>query len=148
MKRRTVVLVLGILWQIFIFTQSMLTGEISSNQSGFIVDILYPFVHNIGIPIDGDNFSLLIRKLAHFTEYAILGLLWYNIYTLFILNKFLPWIVVIHGVLAATLDETIQRFTPNRSGELRDVFIDTLGVLTAVILILLIQKIRRKEVLI
>ena len=145
MEKRTLVLVIGILWQIFIFIQSMLSGEISSNQSGFIVDILYPITQNVGIPIDVENFSLLIRKLAHFTEYAILGLLWYYIYTLFSLNRFLPWIVVIHGVLAATLDETIQRFTPNRSGELRDALIDTLGVLTAVIFILFIQKIRKSK---
>lgn len=141
MQKRHYLLILGILWQAFIFTQSLLPGEVSSNQSGFIVDVLYPIVNTIGVPISMDNFSLLIRKLAHFTEYFILGLLWFGIYTSYQKHHWLPWVVVIQGFIAACIDETIQRYTPNRSGEFRDVLIDTLGVLTAVIGLLIISKI-------
>lgn len=143
MHKKHYLLILGILWQAFIFTQSLLPGEISSNQSGFIVDVLYPIINDLGIPISVDNFSLLIRKLAHFTEYFILGLLWFGIYLSYRKPNWLPWVVVIQGFIAACIDETIQRYTPNRSGEFRDVLIDTLGVLTAVIVILLLSKIKK-----
>lgn len=140
MRKRTLILILGILWQSFIFGQSMLSGDVSSTQSGVIVDVLYPIVQSVGLPLDLDSFSFLVRKLAHFTEYAILAFIWYYVYTQYKLTKFLPWLVVVHGFIAASIDETIQRFTPNRSGELRDVLIDILGILSAVILVLVTQK--------
>lgn len=141
MQKKHYLLILGILWQAFIFTQSLLPGEVSSNQSGFIVDVLYPMINTIGIPISMDNFSLLIRKLAHFTEYFILGLLWFGIYISYQKHNWLPWVVVIQGFIAACVDEIIQLYTPNRSGEFRDVLIDTLGVLIAVIIVLFYKKI-------
>lgn len=145
MQKKHYLLILGILWQAFIFTQSLLPGEVSSNQSGFIVDVLYPMINTIGIPISMDNFSLLIRKLAHFTEYFILGLLWFGIYISYQKHNWLPWVVVIQGFIAACIDEIIQLYTPNRSGEFRDVLIDTLGVLIAVIIVLFYKKIHNSR---
>lgn len=143
MQKRHYLLIIGIIWQALIFIQSLLPGEISSNQSGFIVDVLFPIINHMGIPISVDNFSLLIRKLAHFTEYFILGLLWFGIYLSNRKHHWLPWVVVIQGFIAACIDEIIQFYTPNRSGEFRDVLIDTLGVLTAIIVILLLSKIKK-----
>lgn len=135
-------IILVILWTLFIFGQSSLSGEVSSDQSGFIVDVLYPFMSRIGININQDTFSFIIRKLAHFTEYFILGSLLHLIYLKF--NRGV-WFIFLHGFITACMDETLQLFIPNRSGELRDVMIDTSGVLLSIVVVFILMKIIKKE---
>ena len=45
MKKQNIILI-GVvcLWHLFIWGQSLLTGAVSSSQSGFVVDVLYPVV--------------------------------------------------------------------------------------------------------
>jgi VanZ family protein len=124
-------LMIGILWHILIFFQSSLPGEASASQSGFILDYIYPIISNMGLGLSLEQTAFIIRKLAHFTEYFILGAIFYQVYKKYFKNKQLSLILITHGLLTAILDETLQSFIPNRSGELRDVAIDTLGVITA-----------------
>lgn len=49
------------------------------------------------------------------------------------------------GVLAACVDETIQRFVPQRHGCLTDVGIDTAGVLTGIVLFMIAYLINKKQ---
>ena len=145
MKKKHIQLIFTILWTLFIFTQSLLPGNGSSEQSGFIVDVLYPLVSKIGITIQVNDFSFLIRKFAHFTEYFILGLLLCILYIEIIKPNKLWLIVIIHGAITALIDETIQLFTPNRSGEVRDVLIDITGVIIGMILTKLVIKLIKKH---
>jgi VanZ family protein len=140
MKTKQALLIITILWTLFIFSQSLLPGDVSSSQSGFIVDVLYPWVGRLGINIQVDKFSFIIRKLAHFTEYTILGILLLLMYQDRFTNKKLYLISFLHGTITAISDETIQRFVPNRSGELRDVLIDMGGVLFGVLIIHLVNR--------
>ena len=79
MKHKVFIL-LGIIIHIIILTQSLLPASLSSEQSGLIVDVIYPFILNLGIQIDVQTFSLIIRKMAHFTEFFIAwGILVYHI---------------------------------------------------------------------
>ena len=48
--------------------------------------------------------------------------------------KALPFLC---GVAAASVDETIQRFVPDRGPSVKDVCIDSCGVLTGIILLYL-----------
>jgi len=139
MKKHSWLIIIGILWHIFIFSQSLLPGEVSSNQSGFIVDTLYPLFSRIGFTIDVDTFTFIIRKLAHFIEYFILGIIFFLLYQKWFKNKTLWVLVLVHGLFTASIDETIQRFTPNRSGELRDVLIDITGVFFGMVLCILVS---------
>ena len=92
-----------------------------------------------GTPGEGHG---LLRKLAHFTEFASLGVI-------------LTWLTVLlskpaglslaAGFAAACIDETIQMFVPDRGPAFTDVLIDTSGVLTGLILLLLIRRWRRKH---
>lgn len=83
----------------------------------------------------------VLRKLAHFTEFFILGV---EICLLFILcGKFrLKGILVVCliGFLDACLDETLQIFY-ERGASFIDVLIDFSGYLLAVFIILIIVKI-------
>lgn len=132
-------------WTLFIFTQSLLPGEVSSNQSGFIVDVLYPLIQRLGLNMDVDTFSFIIRKLAHFTEYFILGVLLYVTYQPSFQTRKLYTIIFLQGLITASIDETIQLFTPNRSGELRDVMIDISGVMIATTVSLIITNTYEKK---
>ena len=128
-------LILVILWMILIFIMSSFDDNSSSNQSNFIVDI----VVNI-LKIDNiELLSLIIRKLAHFTEYFILGILVINMFNRNnISNKYL--ISIILCIIYACTDEIHQFFVPGRSCQVTDVIIDSMGSIMGVYLYKLINK--------
>ena len=81
-----------------------------------------------------DLADLLLRKIAHVTEYAILTFL---VFRALRCRRTGPpgrslfgW-SGLFSVAYAFTDELHQRFVPTRSGTLRDVVIDTAGVLLA-----------------
>lgn len=146
LKSREILISMVVIWTSFIFAQSLLPGEVSSNQSGFIVDVLYPLIQRLGLSMDVDTFSFIIRKLAHFTEYFILGVLLFVAYQPSFQTRKLYSIIFLQGLITASIDETIQLFTPNRSGELRDVLIDISGVMFGVLFGYLLQLIKLKYI--
>jgi VanZ family protein len=128
---------------IFIWGNSLLPGEISGAISQWVKDMISGLFPGDSDPQGGHG---LLRKLAHFTEFTGLGmcLCW----LISMLGK-RPWYSLIGGFLAACVDETIQRFVPDRGPSLRDVLIDTSGVILGVILLLtghaMIQAKRKKR---
>lgn len=135
MIKNKISLLLVILWMILIFIMSSFDANNSSNQSNFIVDI----VVNI-LKIDNiELLSLIIRKLAHFTEYFILGILVINMFNRNnISNKYL--ISIILCIIYACTDEIHQFFVPGRSCQVTDVIIDSMGSIMGVYLYKLINK--------
>lgn len=148
-KRRKEILWIAILfWMVLIFLFSAQNGEESKTVShGF----LYACILWI-IPMDVDVqtvefLELLIRKMAHFTEYAILGMLLFmqiKAYALFQYERYR----IILGIAAvsfyAATDEIHQLFVPGRSGQPMDVLIDTLGGMTGIIILYFFLTIRIK----
>lgn len=79
-----------------------------------------------------------IRKAAHFTEYAILGVLAYRAFAVVNLRLFseriyLPAIVIVIAV--AFFDEFNQSFNTVRTGSLYDVLLDIGGGITMITII-------------
>ena len=74
------------------------------------------------------TWDLVLRKLAHATEYAVLGLL-----LLRALGR--EWIAVVLGVLYAGSDELHQHFVSGRHASPYDVAIDAFGVLVGVFVV-------------
>ncbi len=72
------------------------------------------------------TWDLILRKIAHLTEYAILGAL-----LLRALGR--PWLAIAAGALYAGSDEIHQHFVRGRHGAWYDVVIDTVGVTIGVI---------------
>jgi len=86
-----------------------------------------------------------IRKLAHFTLYAIGGLLIFNFLNTFntcTRNKML--IAIIIGLSYAISDEIHQLFTDGRSAQITDVLIDTAGATLGCTIMYTIKKIISK----
>ena len=113
----------------FIWGNSLMPAEISQAFSDWVKALLQPLFFGGGSGTEGSG---ILRKIAHFTEFAALGLLlrWQ-----FLLLEKKGRQSLLWGVLAAGIDETIQFFVPGRSPGLRDVFIDSCGVLTGILLL-------------
>ena len=87
--------------------------------------------------------SALIRKAAHMALYFVLFLLLRSsAVRLPRLARRADLAALAGCILYACSDELHQRFVPGRSGELRDVLIDTAGALTALALLALYRCIR------
>ena len=133
MSKNKISLLLVILWMIFIFVMSSFDATSSSNQSNFIVDIITSIINikDIGL------LSLIIRKLAHFIEYFILGVLVINFITRY--DKKII-IAILLCIIYATSDEIHQIFVPGRSCQIIDIMIDSLGSIMGIYLYKLITK--------
>lgn len=128
MKKKFIIyLCLTIIWIMFIFSFSMQSGEESSQTSGGIVSMIMDMLFPQGFAY-AEQLEFFIRKLAHFTEYFILGVL-----VLLTLKQtrcpkqLLACLLIC--VLVASCDEIIQLFSGGRSGKIADVMLDSVGAL-------------------
>ncbi len=112
---------------ILIWGNSLLPGEISGTISDWVRDLLASLLPGGAAFGPGGG---LIRKLAHFTEFTMLGMCLSWFFGMLQKNRIWP---LLCGVAAACIDETIQRFVPDRGPSLWDVGIDTCGVITGIL---------------
>ena len=89
----------------------------------------------------------VIRKIAHFSIYTLVGLLLMALLSTYedIKRKDQIYISTILGILYAISDEIHQSFTPGRGPKVTDVFIDSLGVFFGITVILLILEIINRK---
>lgn len=87
-----------------------------------------------------------IRKFAHFSEYAVMGVLVYILWKSKItVRKKLFVLVTVWVFLSAAMDEFHQLFVPGRYGCFADVCLDTCGGMFGFLLMLLWEKIRNRS---
>ena len=144
-KRRRWNILLGILLAAtlcFIWGNSLLSREDSAELSCWITEWLTQFMENLPLQQPDEH---VIRKLAHFGEFALLGL---ELAALFFLNRGRSLrsacLSALCALAAASMDETIQMFS-NRSATVKDVLLDFSGALTAILLLWLLTARRHKE---
>lgn len=127
--RLCIALLIGSL--VFIWGNSLLPGEVSEKISDWAKALLEAI-----LPGDDEDSPSggLLRKFAHFTEFAVLGMCLGWLFGMLQRGKLWP---VLLGVSAACIDETIQRFVPDRGPSVWDVGIDSCGVLTGMVLLYL-----------
>lgn len=131
-----------IIWMMIIFNLSDQVAEQSNELSTGITEIVVNTVEKVvpNIQLDVKNFNGIIRKNAHFIAYLILGIL--LMYALRRKGIRSTWITFAIGGLYAISDEIHQLYVPGRSAELRDVFIDSIGVVSGIMIYLLLRRIR------
>lgn len=127
---------------VFIWGNSLLPGEISGAISDFFKRILQSLFEQ-GESGSSGMLGFLVRKMAHFTEFTALGLCLCWLFGMLKKGRLAPFLC---GAAAACVDETIQIFVPGRGPSVRDVCIDSCGVLLGVILLTLGHHyLRRKQ---
>ncbi|MBY0757329.1 VanZ family protein [Clostridium sardiniense] len=128
-------------WMIFIFYMSNQPADVSNGQSDFVLNL----VESLGFNISASYVDIaitIIRKGAHFTEYLILNLLYFNMLRFYISNKKALIYSIILSFIYASTDEFHQRFVEGRAGKFTDVLIDTSGAATGSIIAFIIIKIK------
>ena len=128
----------------FAFIHSSMPADVSGEESGNVMIILQDILNALGV-----NFVLtdhIVRKLAHFVEYTLIGAMLMN--TAYSFNKSRPYSYFPHilfaGLLAAVIDETIQLNVAGRSGQITDVLLDFSGIIFGELVMLLILTIHKK----
>lgn len=121
--------ILIIIYVGFIFQNSLTPAAESSRQSGRVLAIVLSVFRTIGL--NGDMVTEhLVRKMAHFTEFSLFGLLLWNCLRVRMLPR--KWWIVTHlwlAMMVPLMDETFQLFTEGRSGQISDVWLDISGVM-------------------
>jgi vanZ family protein len=118
-------------WDLVIFTLSHQPAAVSSGQSGVIVGHLQQAMPGVSTAI----LTFLVRKSAHIIAYFILGILMYRALRITIRcwrTRTVASLALLSCSLYAVTDEIHQLFVPGRSGELRDVMIDSIAALVGV----------------
>lgn len=143
MWKRTKITICAILVMLNLFLiwgNSLLPGETSGEISSDFLELISEI-----IPAAKDMGEFILRKLAHFSEFALLGILLARLFTLtgeWGLHRFSSPLLL--GALAAAVDETIQIYVPGRGSSLLDVWIDISGVCTGIVLCLGVQWLANK----
>lgn len=139
-KKRTVITVLAAILLLalymLIFGFSAQDGERSGSLSQMISEKCVELLNNLSggnwtedfMRELADYFEHPLRKLAHFSEYACMGILLYILWSQWIRRgRKLYLLIVLWIFCSAGLDEFHQLFVPGRWGSFWDVLLDTCG---------------------
>lgn len=139
-NNKKLLILLLVLILIFIWGNSLLSKEVSGAISDFIQYNIFGFS---GGGTGGDVNSTPIRKLAHFMEFAALGMV---LFMLFSKKAAKCAKAFAFSAAAACTDETIQIFS-HRGNSIKDVALDCCGAAFGIFVIWLIFVIckRRKK---
>lgn len=119
----------------FIFSNSLKTGEESTEQSSAVMNLIQDFAaffdpDSFIATATGEDYERLhsgVRTLAHFGEFALLGGLFCGCCFSYTLKT--PFQAIAGGGvwLVPCIDETLQAFTANRAADVKDVAVDVFG---------------------
>jgi VanZ family protein len=134
-----------ILWMAVIFSASTRLGAPANTSYFFrpLMHWLFPAMSEEKI----ERIHYIVRKTAHFVEYALLGVLaWRAIHFDPAFGSFSPrrqyWFALLLCMLYASTDEFHQSFVPTRQPAVHDVLLDTCGAGFGLLSILGVHKLR------
>lgn len=159
MKKRKVIVtavsgVLLMLLYLIIFSFSEQDGEQSGSLSQMISEKCAAFINALSgkhwsdavLAGWAEYFEHPIRKLAHFTEYACMGVLVYVLWSQWLRQgKRLYVLTVLWVFLSALGDEVHQLFVPGRYGSFSDVLLDTSGGMFGMLFCICVYRLFRRR---
>jgi len=125
-----------ILWMSLIFYLSHQPAAQSSELSSSVTEVIINTIETVApkVKIEKADIHHIIRKNAHFLYYLVLGILAVNALRM---NGAYGYrgilLALLICILYAISDEVHQLFVPGRSGEIRDVIIDSSGAGTGIL---------------
>ncbi len=138
--------VIVVIWMTVIFCLSHQPAAESKQLSTGITEIIIQIFERIApnMELDISDLNHVVRKSAHFFAYLILGIL---ILKALMASGNIGYrsIALAFGkcVIYAISDEFHQLFIPGRSGEVRDVFIDTTGASVGIFMYMVVVKVAK-----
>lgn len=141
MKKINVILL--VLWMIVIFLFSnepasestKVTHEVTKTVVNLVGNVTGHKVNENEMNTIIDQSFILVRKSAHFLEYLILGLLMFNVLKdYYSIDKIVFLLALLLCMIYACSDEFHQLFVFGRSGQMKDVLIDTSGSFLGILL--------------
>lgn len=150
--RRIIFLILIIINCATIFIFSNEQAEDSSKTSSRVVEFIsevVPYIKNMPEPdktIFKEEITPVVRKCAHYSIYAMLGILTVNFMLTYKGRSFYQKGLTsfLFCAFYAVTDEIHQLFIDGRAGQITDIFIDSLGTLTGILIVILCAKIYKK----
>jgi VanZ family protein len=137
-----------ILWMALIFYLSHQPATESNKLSTEITEIIIQTIERVAPNMEFDVRGLnhIIRKNTHFFAYLILGVLVINALRVSRVRGYRS-IALALGIciLYAISDEIHQFFIPGRSGEVRDVVIDTAGASVGIMVYMVVGFVKRRN---
>lgn len=117
-----------------IWGNSLVPGTGSGSLSLAVVEAVQGALRSIGLPFAWVT-NFLVRKCAHFTEYAILGVLVTHALDIDRSHSFRAVLACALVLVAVpSMDEFIQLHVAGRCGQLSDVLLDCCGAFTGSLL--------------
>ena len=144
--KKYVFLVLYVVYVFLIFRNSLDPADVSSVKSGAVLAFLNDFLFS-GKAVLTEH---MVRKMAHFSEYALAGVLGWMALRRFVTGRVQCLVDgAFLGLMVAFCDETIQLFVPGRSGQVSDVWIDfsgyLVGIAVCVLGCLIVKRMRMRK---
>lgn len=143
------ILLIAIMTVIFLFSaqKGEESGETSGRIAQAIIEVVEPDFEQL--PQEKqvellDTTDLIVRKGAHFSEYALLAFVLYLLLRTYPLRAcaLLSWL---GATVYAVTDEVHQLFVGERAGSAKDVLLDSCGAATGVILAYLLVRWKIKK---
>jgi len=113
----------------FIWGNSLQPAVESESLSVFWANLVKSIFQVFHVDVSVGVLDHIVRKSAHFTEFAVQGFLLYKSLLMFKVRHGVKLAIII-GILTAIVDETIQLSMPGRANQVSDMMLDTLGAAT------------------
>lgn len=125
------------------------SNQNGDRSNGISEDIVLHILNLLSISPDSsikvmDLANFVIRKLAHFSEYTVLGIGLCGLMRVLV-KRYWGIAAIVLGAVLASLDEFHQLFIPGRSAMVSDVVIDSCGVVVGSIIFTLIILLQEKK---
>lgn len=143
LKKHWISFTLVILVILFIWDNSLQNDISSDDLSLMFTQWLSPILYKLGISGDMWSLNRIVRKLAHVFEFAVLGGCLYVALHQFN-REYAGLKVIAIGLVIAVMDECLQLTSIGRNASIRDVAIDTAGVIIGVAIVQIILSIYRR----
>ena len=143
-NNKSILTVITIIMLAAIWIHSAMPAYASDAESWWALELVKPV---LSVFVGAQNVTNhLVRKLAHFTEFFVLGAELFLMAQVCISGRKDRLLIAAGaGFVAAFIDETIQLFAIGRSAEIKDVWLDFFGVATAIVAGSVVWRVCRKR---
>lgn len=142
--KKVIYLFLSLSVMVFIFGNSMMDAVDSNSESKFLTAFVQYILALLGFQVPLAELHHVIRKCAHFTEFALQSFFVAKTLAAFRVRRqtWLAYALLI-GLLTAVVDENIQLYSIGRSGQVTDILLDFSGTVAGIIMAMLTANKRR-----